>query len=78
MSLFFRLVWRMERDLENMESLFCGEVERHVCGEVERNVCGEVKRHIYASSQCKSIAKCGKLVFAYSQCKSKAYMVECT
>jgi hypothetical protein len=67
--LFFRLVWRMERDLGYMESLFCGEVEKHVCG--------EVKSHIYASSQCKSIAKRGKHVFAYSQCKSKAYMVEC-
>ena len=52
----------MERDLEYMESIFCGKVEKHGCGEVERNVCGEVKRHIYASSQC----------------KSKAYMVECT
>ena len=56
----------MERDLGYMESLFCGKMESHVCGEVERNVCGEVKRHIYASSQCKSIAKCGKHVFAYS------------
>ena len=68
----------METDLEYMESIFYGKVEKHDCGEVERNVCGEVKRHIYASSQCKSIAKCGKHVFAYSQCKSKAYMVECT
>jgi hypothetical protein len=57
MSLF-RLVWKMERDLKYMESLFCGEVEKHDCG--------EVKMHIYASSQCESIAKCGKHVFAYS------------
>ena len=33
--LFFRLVWRMERDLKYMKSLFCGKMERHVCGEVE-------------------------------------------
>ena len=56
MSLFFRLVWRMERDFKYMESLFGGKMEKHVCGEVERNVCGEVKRHICASSLCKSIA----------------------
>jgi hypothetical protein len=46
--LFFKLAWRMERDLEYIESLFCGKVKGHVCGEAERNVC--------ASSQCKSIA----------------------
>jgi len=33
--LFFRLVWRMKRDLKYMESLFCGKMKRHVCGEVE-------------------------------------------
>ena len=54
----FKLVWKMERDLEYMDFLFCGKVKGHVCREVERNAC--------ASSQCKSIAKRGKHVFAYS------------
>ena len=49
----------MERDLEYMESLFCGEVERHVCGEVKRHICGEVERNVCASSQCKSKAYMG-------------------